>query len=105
MMVHKGYIGKVEFDDEAGVFHGEVVNTRDFITFQGPPSANQFGGDPFGQEPQRVGPGATRVGDRAHRSGQRPKEKTAAQRHKKATTIAAVFAGTRLTTCHARRAP
>ena len=35
MMEYKGYIGKVEFDDEAEVFHGEVVNTRDVITFQG----------------------------------------------------------------------
>ncbi len=35
MMEYKGYIGKVEFDDVAGVFHGEVVNTRDVITFQG----------------------------------------------------------------------
>lgn len=35
MMEYKGYIGKVEFDDEAGIFHGEVVNTRDVITFQG----------------------------------------------------------------------
>jgi predicted HicB family RNase H-like nuclease len=35
MMEYKGYIGKVEFDDEAGVFHGEVINTRDVITFQG----------------------------------------------------------------------
>jgi len=35
MMEHKGYIGKVEFDDEAGIFHGEVINTRDVITFQG----------------------------------------------------------------------
>lgn len=35
MMEYKGYLGKVEFDDEAGVFHGEVVNTRDVITFQG----------------------------------------------------------------------
>ncbi len=35
MMEFKGYIGKVEFDDVAGVFHGEVVNTRDVITFQG----------------------------------------------------------------------
>src|SRR5437867_5103400 len=34
-MEHKGYIGKVEFDDEAGIFHGEVINTRDVITFQG----------------------------------------------------------------------
>ena len=35
MMEYKGYIGKVEFDDEAGIFHGEVINTRDVITFQG----------------------------------------------------------------------
>src|SRR5262249_43550387 len=35
MMEHKGYIGKVEFDDQAGIFHGEVINTRDVITFQG----------------------------------------------------------------------
>jgi predicted HicB family RNase H-like nuclease len=35
MMQYKGYIGKVEFDDEAAIFHGEVVNTRDVITFQG----------------------------------------------------------------------
>jgi predicted HicB family RNase H-like nuclease len=35
MMEYKGYIGKVEFDDEASLFHGEVINTRDVITFQG----------------------------------------------------------------------
>jgi predicted HicB family RNase H-like nuclease len=35
MMEYKGYLGKVEFDDEAGIFHGEVVNTRDVITFEG----------------------------------------------------------------------
>lgn len=35
MMEYKGYIGKVVFDDEAGVFHGEIINTRDVITFQG----------------------------------------------------------------------
>jgi len=35
MMEYKGYIGRVEIDDEAGVIHGEVVNTRDVITFQG----------------------------------------------------------------------
>lgn len=34
-MEYKGYIGHVEFDDEAGVFHGDVINTRDVITFQG----------------------------------------------------------------------
>lgn len=35
MMEYKGYIGKVEFDEEAGIIHGEVINTRDVITFQG----------------------------------------------------------------------
>jgi predicted HicB family RNase H-like nuclease len=35
MMEYKGYVGKVEFDDEAGLFHGEVLDTRDVITFQG----------------------------------------------------------------------
>jgi len=35
MMEHKGYIGKVEFDSEAGIFHGEVINVRDVITFEG----------------------------------------------------------------------
>lgn len=35
MMEHKGYIGKVEFDDETNIFHGEVINLRDVITFQG----------------------------------------------------------------------
>ncbi|MFZ3207875.1 MAG: type II toxin-antitoxin system HicB family antitoxin [Geobacteraceae bacterium] len=35
MMEYKGYIGHVEFDDEAEIFHGDVINTRDVITFQG----------------------------------------------------------------------
>ena len=35
MMEYKGYLGKVEFDDEAGIFHGDVINTRDVITFEG----------------------------------------------------------------------
>jgi len=34
-MEYKGYIGKVEFDDDADIFHGEVINLRDVITFQG----------------------------------------------------------------------
>ena len=34
-MEYKGYSGTVEFDDEAGIFHGEVANLRDVITFQG----------------------------------------------------------------------
>jgi predicted HicB family RNase H-like nuclease len=35
MLKYKGYHGKVEFDDEAGLFHGEVMDLRDVITFQG----------------------------------------------------------------------
>lgn len=35
MLEYKGYRGHVEFDEEAGVFHGEVVDTRDVITFEG----------------------------------------------------------------------
>jgi predicted HicB family RNase H-like nuclease len=35
MMQYKGYLGAVEYDDEARVFHGEVLNMRDVITFQG----------------------------------------------------------------------
>jgi predicted HicB family RNase H-like nuclease len=35
MMEYQGYIGKVEYDDDASLFHGEVINTRDVITFQG----------------------------------------------------------------------
>lgn len=35
MMEYKGYIAKVEFDDEVGIFHGEVINLHDVITFQG----------------------------------------------------------------------
>ena len=35
MFNYKGYIGKIDYDDEAGTFHGEVINTRDVITFQG----------------------------------------------------------------------
>ena len=34
MMEYKSYIGKVEFDDEANIFHGEVINLRDVITFE-----------------------------------------------------------------------
>jgi predicted HicB family RNase H-like nuclease len=35
MMKYKGYTAKIEFDDQANVFHGEVLNLRDVITFQG----------------------------------------------------------------------
>jgi predicted HicB family RNase H-like nuclease len=35
MMQYKGYTGRVEFDDDADLFHGEVIGLRDVITFQG----------------------------------------------------------------------
>lgn len=35
MMEYKGYIGKVEIDEEAGILYGEVLNVRDVITFEG----------------------------------------------------------------------
>jgi predicted HicB family RNase H-like nuclease len=35
MLSYKGYTGHVEYDDKAGVFHGEVLDLRDVITFQG----------------------------------------------------------------------
>ena len=35
MMEYKGYFARVEFDDEANIFHGEVINLRDVITFEG----------------------------------------------------------------------
>jgi predicted HicB family RNase H-like nuclease len=34
-MEYKGYVAEVAFDDQAEIFHGEVINTRDVITFQG----------------------------------------------------------------------
>jgi predicted HicB family RNase H-like nuclease len=34
-MEYKGYLGNVEYDDEAKIFHGDIINTRDVITFQG----------------------------------------------------------------------
>ena len=35
MMAYKGYTAKIEFDNDAGLFHGHVLHTRDVITFQG----------------------------------------------------------------------
>ncbi len=35
MMHCKGYEAVIEFDEEADIFHGEVINLRDVITFQG----------------------------------------------------------------------
>ncbi len=35
MMKYKDYVATVQYDDDAEIFHGEVINTRDVITFQG----------------------------------------------------------------------
>jgi len=35
MMEYNGYLGTVEYDAQAKIFHGDIVNTRDVITFQG----------------------------------------------------------------------
>ena len=35
MLTYKGYTGHVEYDDEASLFHGEVIDLKDVITFQG----------------------------------------------------------------------
>lgn len=35
MMKYKEYVAKIEFDEKAEIFHGEVVNLKDLITFQG----------------------------------------------------------------------
>jgi predicted HicB family RNase H-like nuclease len=35
MMSYKGYTGKVEYDNEAGIFHGEIIGLRDVVTFRG----------------------------------------------------------------------
>ena len=35
MMKYKGYTGHVEYDDEAKIFHGDVLGIKDIVTFQG----------------------------------------------------------------------
>ena len=35
MMNYKGYLGKAEYDDEAGIFFGEIIGLRDVVTFRG----------------------------------------------------------------------
>ncbi|WP_377290150.1 type II toxin-antitoxin system HicB family antitoxin [Rhizobium sp. SG2393] len=35
VMHHQGYEAVIEFDEDANLFHGEVMNLRDVITFQG----------------------------------------------------------------------
>ena len=33
-MKYKGYLGQVTYDEEAKIFHGEVIGLRAVITFQ-----------------------------------------------------------------------
>ena len=35
MMRYKGYIAQIDFDEDAQIFHGEVINLKDVITFEG----------------------------------------------------------------------
>ena len=35
MLSYKGYHGVFDYDSEADIFHGEVVDLSDVITFQG----------------------------------------------------------------------
>ena len=35
MMKYKGYTGKVEYDDDANCFYGEIMGLRDVVTFKG----------------------------------------------------------------------
>lgn len=39
LMHYKGYEAAIEFDEDAETFHGEVINLRDVITFQGTSAA------------------------------------------------------------------
>jgi predicted HicB family RNase H-like nuclease len=35
MMAYKGYLAHMAFDAQGNLFHGEVINIRDVVTFQG----------------------------------------------------------------------
>ena len=34
-MIYKGYEAKVTIDEDAAIMHGEIINIRDVVTFQG----------------------------------------------------------------------
>ncbi len=34
MIIHKGYIAKIEFDEDDRVLHGKILGIRDVITFE-----------------------------------------------------------------------
>ena len=35
ILTYKGYQGRFEYDPDADIFHGQVINLSDIITFQG----------------------------------------------------------------------
>jgi predicted HicB family RNase H-like nuclease len=35
MMKYKGFLGHIEYDNEAKIFHGQIIGLKDIITFQG----------------------------------------------------------------------
>lgn len=35
IMRYKGYIGHITYNEDAHLFHGEIVNAKSIITFQG----------------------------------------------------------------------
>jgi len=35
MLKYKGYSGQINYDDESKIFHGEIIDMRDVVTFQG----------------------------------------------------------------------
>lgn len=35
MMQYKNYLAKIDYDEDANLFFGEVINIKDVITFQG----------------------------------------------------------------------
>ena len=80
-MEYKGYSAKVEFDEDANAFHGEVINLRDVVTFEGETvdelrQAFQESVDDYlefcaerGEEPEKPYSGkfVVRVGPKLHR--------------------------------------
>ena len=74
MMQYKGYQAAIAFDDEAGVFHGEVTGTRDVIILEGTSLVDvrkefEFSIDDYwracearGQTPDKAYPGRFRFG-------------------------------------------
>lgn len=82
MMQYKGYLARVEFEDEDDAFHGEVLGLRDVVTFEGKTvddlrQAFRDSVDDYlefckeiGREPERPSSGkfVVRVGPELHRN-------------------------------------